>query len=210
MLFYAQAWLITRVNKMKLIAITGSIGCGKTTLAGMIRRQGYVVFDVDSWVRRLYFNKDFIRSIGAAFPGTVDGWAVDKRKLRNIVFNDRQQLKILESMTHPFLCRYLKRVINKNSGCRDLFFLDVALLFEMGWQKYCDRVVVADVPYEVQKRRVMERDNVGGDDFDKINNVQMSNRDKKLLADLVINTDKPKNLLKLEVLAMLDGLEKEL
>ena len=50
---------------------------------------------------------------------------------------------------------------------------------------------------------------VGGD-FDKINNVQMSNRDKKLLADLVINTDKPKNLLKLEVLAMLDGLEKEL
>lgn len=210
MLFYAQALLITRVNKMKLIAITGSIGCGKTTVAGMIRRQGYVVFDVDSWVRRLYFNKDFIKSIGDTFPGTVDGWVVDKRKLRNIVFNDRQQLKILESMTHPFLCRYLKRVVNKNSRCQNLFFLDIALLFEMGWQKYCDRVIVADVPYEVQKRRVMERDNVGGDDFDKINNVQMSNRDKKLLADLVINTDKPKNLLKLEVLAMLDGLEKEL
>ncbi len=210
MLFYAQALLIIWVNKMKLIAITGSIGCGKTTLAGIIRRQGYVVFDVDSWVRRLYFNKDFIKSISNTFPGTVDGWMVDKRKLRNIVFNDRQQLKILESMTHPFLCRYLKRVVNKNSGCRDLFFLDIALLFEMGWQKYCDRVIVADVPYDVQKRRVMERDNVGGDDFDKINNVQMSNRDKKLLADLVINTDKPKNLLKLEVLAMLDGLEKEL
>ena len=210
MLFYAQALLIIWVNKMKLIAITGSIGCGKTTLAGIIRRQGYVVFDVDSWVRRLYFNKDFIKSISNTFPGTVDGWMVDKRKLRNIVFNDRQQLKILESMTHPFLRRYLKRVVNKNSGCRDLFFLDIALLFEMGWQKYCDRVIVADVPYDVQKRRVMERDNVGGDDFDKINNVQMSNRDKKLLADLVINTDKPKNLLKLEVLAMLDGLEKEL
>lgn len=164
---------------MRLIAITGSIGCGKTTIARMIREEGYTVFDVDAWVRRLYFNREFINRIRAVFPGTVEGWTVDKRKLRNIVFNDRARLKTLEEMTHPFLRRYLKSVIRRNSRRDDLFFLDVALLFEMGWEIYCDRVVVADVDYEIQKRRVMERDLVAGEDFDKINNVQMSNEKEK-------------------------------
>ena len=93
---------------MRLIAITGSIGCGKTTIARMIREEGYTVFDVDAWVRRLYFNREFINRIREVFPGTVEGWTVDKRKLRNIVFNDRARLKTLEEMTHPFLRRYLK------------------------------------------------------------------------------------------------------
>lgn len=194
---------------MKLIAITGSIGCGKTTIARIVRKEGYTVFDVDAWVRRLYFKRDFINRIREVFPGTVDGWTVDKRKLRNIVFNDRARLKTLEEMTHPFLRRYLKSVIRRNSRCDDLFFLDVALLFEMGWEIYCDRVIVADVDYEIQKRRVMERDQVDGEHFDKINDVQMSNEKKKQLADAVINTDKPKNVLKLEIIALLKELEND-
>ena len=194
---------------MKLIAITGSIGCGKTTISRMIREEGYVVFDVDGWVRRLYYKKDFINRIREVYPETVDGWTVDKRKLRNIVFNDYDQLKKLESMTHPFLRRYLKDVIRRNSGSNKLFFIDVALLFEMNWQIYCDRVIVADVAYEIQKKRVMERDRVNGEDFDKINNVQMKNELKKKLADAVIDTDKPLNLLKLEVINLLAELEQE-
>lgn len=194
---------------MKLIAITGSIGCGKTTISRMIREEGYVVFDVDGWVRRLYYRKDFINRIREVYPETVDGWTVDKRKLRNIVFNDYDQLKKLESMTHPFLRRYLKDVIRRNSGSNKMFFIDVALLFEMNWQIYCDRVIVADVAYEIQKKRVMERDRVNGEDFDKINNVQMKNELKKKLADAVIDTDKPLNLLKLEVINLLAELEQE-
>ena len=194
---------------MKLIAITGSIGCGKTTISRMISEEGYVVFDVDGWVRRLYYRKDFINRIREVYPETVDGWTVDKRKLRNIVFNDYDQLKKLESMTHPFLRRYLKDVIRRNSGSNKLFFIDVALLFEMNWQIYCDRVIVADVAYEIQKKRVMERDRVNGEDFDKINNVQMKNELKKKLADAVIDTDKPLNLLKLEVINLLAELEQE-
>ena len=194
---------------MKLIAITGSIGCGKTTISRMIREEGYVVFDVDGWVRRLYYRKDFINRIREVYPETVDGWTVDKRKLRNIVFNDYDQLKKLESMTHPFLRRYLKDVIRRNSGSNKLFFIDVALLFEMNWQIYCDRVIVADVAYEIQKKRVMERDRVNGEDFDKINNVQMKNELKNKLADAVIDTDKPLNLLKLEVINLLAELEQE-
>ena len=100
--------------------------------------------------------------------------------------------------------KYLKSVIKLNSRYDDCFFVDVALLYEMGWDKYCDLVVVADVDYEIQKKRVMFRDKVQADDFDKINSVQMSNELKKEKADLVINTDKAFNLLELDVLMMID------
>lgn len=192
---------------MKLAAITGSIGCGKTTLSKIVRRLGYVVYDIDGWVRRLYYQKDFIKVIAAHFPEVMEGEKVNKRKLRNLVFGDNARLKVLESLIHPFLKQTLMNVRRRNARRADLFFMDVALLFEMGWDKYCDYIVVADVDYETQKMRVMRRDNISAADFDKINRIQMDNAAKKVLADVIINTDKPINLLKVELLAMIEKIE---
>ena len=192
---------------MKLVAITGSIGCGKTTIAKIVGKLGYTVFDVDGWVRRLYFKKDFIKVIQEHFPAVAENGQVNKRALRNIVFSDNRQLKVLEGLIHPFLRETLKDVIRKNACRNDIFFIDVALLFEMGWDKYCDFILVADVDYEIQKQRVMNRDKVTAEDFDKINNVQLSNSYKINLADVVVNTDKPKILLKVEMINIIQGLE---
>lgn len=192
---------------MKLIAITGSIGCGKTTIAKELKKLGFTVFDVDGWVRRLYYKSDFIKTIVKNFPDTEEDGVFDKRKLRNLVFDDNKKLKKLESLIHPFLNNQLKEIIRRNACCDDLFFLDVALLYEMGWDKYCDLVMVADVDVEIQKRRVMKRDNVSAEHFEKINNVQMSQAEKKALADVVIETDVPLNLLKAQLLDVIRGLE---
>ena len=192
---------------MKLAAITGSIGCGKTTLSKIVRRLGYVVYDIDGWVRRLYYQKDFIKVIAAHLPEVMEGEKVNKRKLRNLVFGDNARLKVLESLIHPFLKQTLMNVRRRNARRADLFFMDVALLFEMGWDKYCDYIVVADVDYETQKMRVMRRDNISAADFDKINRIQMDNAAKKVLADVIINTDKPINLLKVELLAVIEEIE---
>ena len=188
---------------MKLIAITGSIGCGKTTISKFIRGCGYVVFDVDAWVRSLYFKKSFMAEIVKEFPLSCDNGVFNKRKLRKLVFDNQEELKKLENLIHPFLRSQLKYIIKKFSDIDDCFFIDVALLYEMGWDKYCDFVVVADVDYDVQKQRVMKRDNISADDFDKINNIQISNGEKKNMADFVINTDKAMNLLKLDVIKMI-------
>lgn len=192
---------------MKIIAITGSIGCGKTTLAGLVKSLGHNVYDVDGWVRRLYYKKEFIEVIKTHFPEVAEAGKVNKRKLRNIVFNDSRKLKKLESLIHPFLRKTLKQLLRRNHYYDDLYFIDVALLFEMGWDKYCDCIIVADVDYETQKQRVMQRDKITAEDFDKINNLQMKNSDKILLADVVINTDKPQNLLLVELISLIDGLE---
>lgn len=192
---------------MIVAAITGSIGCGKTTLAKLAKELGYTVFDVDGWVRRLYFDKRFLQTLNEHFQGIVKNGAADKRALRNIVFADNKKLKLLESLIHPFLRQELKRVIRRNAFYDDVFFIDVALLFEMGWDKYCDIIIVADVDPEIQKQRVMARDKVSAEDFERINNVQMNNEHKKVLADIVIDTDKPKNLLKAELINIIKGLE---
>lgn len=191
---------------MKIVAITGSIGCGKTTIAKLIRGMGFTVYDIDGWVRRIYFKKDFIEVIKNHFPSVVENGKVNKRALRNIVFNDNNKLKKLESLIHPFLKQTLLRIIKRNSKVDDLFFLDVALLFEMGWDKYCNVVMVADVDYEIQKRRVMERDHITAEDFEKINQVQMSNQAKIMLADVVVNTDISQNMLKVQLMSIIDEL----
>lgn len=192
---------------MKFVAITGSIGCGKTTLSNIVHSLGYTVYDVDGWVRRLYFQKDFIKTIARTFPEVMEAEKVNKRKLRTIVFGDNGQLKILEGLIHPFLKRTLKIIRRKNANKDDLFFLDVALLFEMGWDKYCDYIIVADVDYAIQKQRVMLRDGISGQDFENINKLQLNNEYKKILADAVINTDKPINLLRVDLLSLIDEIK---
>lgn len=191
---------------MKVAAITGSIGCGKTTLAGLARELGCVVFDVDRWSRELYSRPAYINKVAAAFPDVAENGKINKKKLRGLVFDNQEQLKKLEAIAHPFLKRRLVETIRKNGKYDGIFVLDAALLFEAGWDKYCDLIIVADVDYEIQKQRVMKRDGISAADFDKINNIQMDNAKKIELADVVIDTDKPLNLLKTELLCIIDEL----
>ena len=87
---------------MIFVAITGSIGCGKTTVSNLLRKLGYLVYDADKWVRVLYFKKDFLKEIQKYFPQVFKNDVFDKKLLRSIVFQDPQQLKILENLIHPF------------------------------------------------------------------------------------------------------------
>ena len=191
---------------MKFVGITGSIGCGKTTIANIIRDAGFVVFDADKWCRYLYYKKDFLEIIKKHFPNTFENGVFNKRILRNFVFNNPKELKKLESLIHPFLKQKLLSNIRKYAKTDVVLFVEVALLFEMGWNKYCSYVITADVDYEIQKQRVIKRDNISEADFEKIVNVQIDNNHKKILSDYVINTDKSLGLLKVELLNVIKGL----
>ena len=174
---------------MKIIAITGSIGCGKTYISNMIKKIGYPVFDADKEVRLFYENKDFLNFIKINFPSVFIEKKLDKKKLRNVVFNDNKELKKLEKIIHPLLKQKLKEKVRKIYKKTDLLFIDAALIFEMGWDKYCDYVILADVDKNIQKQRVMKRDNINEKDFEKIIANQTNNEIKKQKADFVINTE---------------------
>lgn len=192
---------------MKIIAITGSIGCGKSFLANIIRSLGYVVYDADKWVKYLYYRPAFLKVIKQNFPEVFDAnGTFNKRKLRNLVFNNNQELKRLEKLVHPFLKQKLLNVIRKNSQTNRVFFFDAALLFEMKWNIYCQSVILTDVDKNIQKQRVMIRDNISAADFEKIVSVQIDNEQKKQFVNAVINTDKTENLLKVELIKIIEEL----
>ena len=192
---------------MKLVAITGFIGCGKTTLSEEVRSLGYPVLDVDGWVRRLYKNKKFVRQVALLFPAVAEGEGINKRKLRQIVFSDIKELQRLEGLIHPFLNEMLKEFIRKNAFYEGLLFLDVALLHKMGWNKYCYRVILADADERIQMQRVMRRDNISEREFRDIVAVQRKGIDGERTADAVIDTNRPKNVLRAELAKLITEFE---
>ena len=189
---------------MKIIGITGSIGCGKTYLANMIRDLGYGVYNPDKWVRELYRNNDFLRVIQQNFPIVFENGVFNKRSLRNLVFNNESQLQKLENIIHPFLKKKIQSIIHKFCRKSDVIFFDAALLFEKNWDIYCDYVIVADIDEETQKQRVMKRDNITEDDFYKIIKVQIPQSEKRERADIVIDTGVAENINKAQILELIN------
>ena len=185
---------------MIIVGITGCIGTGKTYLANIIQSIGFNVYNPDTWTHELYQKPQFLSIIKQNFENCYINNVFNKRALRNIVFNDNKQLKKLESIIHPFLNQKLKEIIRKNALKQEIIFLDVALLLEFGWDNYCDYVIVTDASPQVQKKRVMLRDNLSEVDFAKIMAVQMPQFIKKSYADIIIDTEKPQNLLKVQIL----------
>ena len=100
----------------------------------------------------------------------------------------------MEGIIHPILKERLKKIIRRNSRRENIIFLDVALLYEMNWDKYCDYVVVVDVDEKIQKNRVIERDHIKEEDFYKIVKQQMPQSEKIKRADFVINTAQKENV----------------
>lgn len=192
---------------MKITAITGSIGCGKTYISDMIRSLGYDVFDADKEIKLLYKNKNFLNIIKNEFPDVFKNGYFNKRSLRNLVFNDKSKLKKLESLTHPELRKKLKKKIKKSINKTDILFIDAALIYEMNWNIYCDYIILADVDKNIQKQRVMKRDNISAEDFEKILKNQMDNEIKKERADFIIDTGLPDGLVFVNLIKFIEEIK---
>ena len=192
---------------MKIIAITGSIGCGKTYIANLIKSLGYTVFDADKEVANFYKNSEFINLIKTYFSDCFENELLNKRKLRDLVFNDNHKLKKLESIIHPLLKQKLKQKIRKSVNKSNFIFIDAALIFEMNWDIYCDYIILADVDRKIQKQRVMKRDKISADDFEKIVAKQMDNKIKKEKSDLIINTENSDGKIKVLIIKFLNEIE---
>ena len=194
---------------MIIVGITGSIGCGKTYLANIIRSLGYSVYNPDKWVADLYKKKQFLSIIAKNFPAAFNNGVFNKRILRNIVFNDGKELNKLENLIHPFLKNKIKSIIHKFSRKSDIIFFDAALLLEKKWNIYCNYIIVADIDEETQKQRVMKRDNITAEDFYKIIKVQISQSQKCKYADFIINTGLSENIIKIEIIKVIDWILNE-
>lgn len=170
------------------IALTGSIGMGKSTVAKMFERFGLPVFDADAVVRALQGpGGGLVRKIGELFPGCVRCGTLDRECLAQIVLADRDKLALLEGLVHPAVIDARKEFIAAHPDAEALVF-EIPLLFETGGEKEFDKIVVVSAPAEIQRARVLERAGMTAAKLDSILARQTPDQEKRSRADFVIET----------------------
>jgi dephospho-CoA kinase len=170
------------------IALTGSIGMGKSTVATMFERAGVPVFDADAVVRELQGpGGGLVERIGELFPGAVRCGTLDRDCLAQIVLTDPAKLAALEGIVHPAVRSAREAFVSRHSAAPALVF-EIPLLFETGGEAEFDKVVVVSAPSEVQRSRVLGRVGMSPDKLDSILARQMPDEEKRRRADFVVDT----------------------
>ena len=188
------------------IALTGSIGMGKSTVAKMFERAGVPVFDADAVVRRLQGpGGGLVEKIGELFPGTVRCGTLDRECLAHIVLADPAKLKALEEIVHPAVRDSRDAFVAENPEARILIF-EIPLLFETGSEKEFDKVIVVSAPPAVQRARVLGRTGMSPAKLDSILARQMPDEEKRARADFVIDTGSDLSTTEAQVSDILDCL----
>jgi dephospho-CoA kinase len=170
------------------IALTGSIGMGKSTVARMFADAGVPVFDADAEVRRLQGpGGALVERIGARFPGTVHGGVLDRERLAKVVLDDPELLAELEEIVHPAVRTAREAFIDQNRDAPALLF-EIPLLFETGGEAEFDKVVVVSAPPEAQRARVLQRPGMTVEKLESLLERQVPDEEKRRRADFVIKT----------------------
>src|ERR1700732_2384400 len=173
---------------MIVLGLTGSIGMGKSTTAKLFAEAGVPVYDADATVHMLYEGAA-VPAIEAAFPGTTADGKVDRNKLSARVVHEPAAIKQLEQIVHPMLGASRQKFLDdaERPGA-PVAVVDVPLLFETGGEKRVDAVVVVTTTPEIQRRRILVRDNMTGEKLDAILARQLPDAEKRKRADFVVDT----------------------
>ncbi|NQV79404.1 MAG: dephospho-CoA kinase [Alphaproteobacteria bacterium] len=176
--------------KTIILGLTGSIGMGKSEAARMFRRLGIPVFDSDATVHRVMARGGAaVPAIEAAFPGVVQGGAVDRAALGARVFGKPDDLRRLESIVHPMVRAERAKFLRGARARRDpLVVFDIPLLYETGGERGCDAVLVVSAPAFVQRARVLARPGMTPEKFAAILGQQTADSEKRRQADFVVPT----------------------
>jgi dephospho-CoA kinase len=173
---------------MIILGLTGSIGMGKSTTAKLFVDAGVPVYDADATVHRLY-EGEAAPAIEAAFPGSTVGGKVDRTRLSAQVVHDPAAIRRLEQIVHPMLGASRQKFLEdaERSGA-PVAVVDVPLLFETGGEKRVDAVVVVTTTPEIQRERILARDDMTAEKLDAILARQLPDAEKRKRADFVVDT----------------------
>ena len=173
---------------MMRIALTGSIGMGKSTVAKMFEQAGVPVFDADSVVRQLQGpGGGLVAKIGELFPGCVRCGTLDRQCLAEIVLADHEKLAALEQIVHPAVREARDAFVLEHAEAPALIF-EIPLLFETAGEKDFDKVIVVSAPAPVQRARVLARTGMSAAKLDSILARQTPDAEKRARADFVVDT----------------------
>ena len=178
---------------MLSIALTGNIGAGKTTVAGLFQRWGATIIDADQLVREAQApGQPVLKEIAARFGSELvaqDG-SLDRAALRAKVLADPHALAELNRMVHPEVRRRRLALLTEARARGDRIVVsDIPLLFEADDPAAFDAVVLVDAPEPVRRARLLGSRTLGGGEADRLIASQLSAAGKRPRSDYVIEND---------------------
>ncbi len=173
---------------MKKIAITGGIASGKSTVSDFVRDRGYAVINADEIGHKMLQVEDVKTEIISKFHVPLKNDEVDRKALGKMVFGDRKKLEILNAILHPRIVSSIVKIFETSKEKE--IFVEAAVLFEMGLDKYVDFVIVTDCPDEIRIKRLIERNGFSEAEALSRLHAQMSREEFLKRADYVIDTSK--------------------
>lgn len=171
----------------KIIGLTGGIGSGKSTVANYIASKGIPVYIADEEAKKIMEREDVKQKIQNLFDQSVfnSDNSLNRKKIAELVFNHPEKLKKLNTIVHPEVQLHFKNWV-KEHGNFPYIIKEVAILFETGGNKQCDKVILITAPEELRIERAMKRDNLTKKDIlVRINN-QLPDSKKKKLSDFIV------------------------
>jgi dephospho-CoA kinase len=177
---------------MITVGLTGSIGMGKSATAAMFAEEGCPVFDADAETHRLYaFGGAAVEPVEAAFPGVVENGQVSRPKLSARLVDDPDAFQRLTRIVWPLVGQARREFFRKAEAAgAKIVVEDVPLLFESGGFRNMDAVVVVSAPKDMQRQRVLAREDMNEAKLDAILARQMDDAEKRARAHFVVDTSR--------------------
>jgi len=173
---------------MMRVAITGGIGSGKSFVCRLLEKRGIKVYDCDSEAKRIMMSSADVRERLTRLVGKqtyIDG-KLNKAVLTQYLLSSADNANKINGIVHP--------AVAADFIASGYSWMECALLFSSGFNRYVDRVICVSAPYEVRVQRIMQRDNITQDKASAWIDCQMPQEEVASLSDFVIVNDGAKQV----------------
>jgi len=196
-----------RSNKRPLlIAITGNIGSGKSTVSRIVGEK-YPLYSADVAANRFLDEPSVQQKLTMQFGrDLIKDNKINRKQLASMVFSNSDNLRYLESLLHPLVLKEFEQIILASS--EPYLFFEIPLLFEAGIEKCFDYIILVTADPETRIQRLVRRDGSSPADIEKRIQFQIPDEEKIPFSNLVINNDLDPHSLENQVLSFLNGLHR--
>ena len=190
------------------IGITGSIACGKSTVSNYLKEKGYTIIDADKLGHIALTSDEVKEKLKKSFGLIIlENNEISREKLGKLVFGNDENLKILNSIVHPYIRKIILQ-LQENHRDERFVFLDIALLFEAGFEDLVEKIIVVHVDEKIQLARLMSRNALSKEQAMFRIESQMSSKDKSILGNYVIDNGGTKEETYKQIDLIIEALER--
>lgn len=191
-----------------VLGITGGIATGKTAVSNILQEMGFDIIDMDIISREVIKLPEIIEMLTKEFGiDILTNGGIDRKKLRNVVFDSREKVDKLDSIMHPAIIKISKEKIKELKDMKKkLIVVVIPLLFEVNLEYLADKILLVAASREKQTERIIKRDNTNRTDAENIINSQMSLDEKRKKSDYIIENNGNLSELRRKVLEFLNNL----